>query len=86
MTVPAQDSYAYRVAAPNAEEPAETPRKMYADWFARIKERRKYPQWIDSREHTGRWDRSFPASGDTVAHRYLTPTTFGRARVHSNRC
>ena len=84
--VPAQDSYAFRVAASDAAEPAEAPRKMYADWFARMKECRNEPQWIDSREHTDRWDRSVPAVGDTVAHRYLTPTMSDRARVHANRC
>ena len=86
MTVAAQDSYAFRVAASDAAEPAETPRKMYADWFARMKERRKYPQWMNSREYTDRWDRARPALGNTVADRYLTPTTSDRARAHANRC
>ncbi len=60
-------------------------REKYADLIARIGEWRNDPCCVDDPAHTGRWDRTLLALGETVADTTLSPMTAAEAQTHADR-
>ena len=60
-------------------------REKYADLIARIGEWRNDPCCVDDPAHTGRWDRTLLAFGETVEDASLTPMTASEAQTHADR-
>ena len=60
-------------------------REKYADLIARIGEWRNDPCCVDDPAHTGRWDRTLLAFGETVADLSLSPMTAAEAQTHADR-
>ena len=59
--------------------------RKYADLIAKIKEWRNDPCCASDQDHTGRWDRTLLAFGETVADATLTPMTADEAQEFADR-
>ena len=81
------DAFEVTVGATGSGDNAQQsePYSPYADLIAKIKEWRNDPRYVHDQNHTGRWDRTLLAFGETVDDQTLTPMSADEAQGYADR-